>query len=421
MVHMLPFLVSAVAASSAHLGDGLDGSTLLQVSKIANDNRIVTVFKDFVADKESICLAAVEGEKAPLAGVFTGVDGHKFDAHVGDVARTNGMFCVQSAKLALLQRSLGMNSVHEFEKAVEQKGSGSGSNIIDGVVTGKFRTTTPPPAFQCPVTPTSLLHIAGNRTDLPDWLSPSIGPVGAAIAAVNAAVNVANQAGDIVAKLVALKSAVTQARTATVAASQAVITEADNIEQIGVAIVGPPNLAPLFDGVYNSQDIAALIHFSAYMEVVERILKVTGDLQTISCALNDIVAVLRSITDLLQAFPGIISDNVGQLDTLTTTLEDVVEQFNTKTTEIDSIGSELRPILAKWKACAVEGMQIDSICKTLVVTNNFATLSRVVVKLGPAWIAAQDLFETSVQPAMTNLGGVTSSLVSSVLPFNLPL
>jgi len=78
-------------------------------------------------------MKVLTGDEAPVEGTFIGVNNHKVDVSVGDVAPTPGTFCVPSATLALMERSFGLSSAGDFEAAVTSKRQQTnGTDQVDG-------------------------------------------------------------------------------------------------------------------------------------------------------------------------------------------------------------------------------------------------------------------------------------------------
>merc|ERR1712232_943740 len=65
---------------------------------------------------DEMCTTVESGAVAPVNGFFNGLA-----VSVGDVAPETGTFCVSKDVLALAQRSFGLESVEDVEKAVAAK------------------------------------------------------------------------------------------------------------------------------------------------------------------------------------------------------------------------------------------------------------------------------------------------------------
>lgn len=125
--------VSLVAASVAD--DEPDASGMLQaqrsVKKHQNSARHTQVWEEKASDM--MCIPALAGDRAPIVGHFTAHGAEKSqEVRVGQIAPTNGKFCVESGTMSLLQRSFGFSNGEEVENALNAK-----SGDVDGTAAGK--------------------------------------------------------------------------------------------------------------------------------------------------------------------------------------------------------------------------------------------------------------------------------------------
>lgn len=124
MVNLLPWF-SVVAAAVA---ENDDSSVLLQMQYSAHQaqqsagHRIFTALAE--ANQDVICVQAMKGERAPIAGTFIAgdhVDQEKIAVESGAVAEQDGSFCVDKRVMELLQRSFQLDTAQDFESMVQNK------------------------------------------------------------------------------------------------------------------------------------------------------------------------------------------------------------------------------------------------------------------------------------------------------------
>jgi len=99
-------------------------------------DRLADVLKQASSGASQICLSVLEGDEAPVAGVFSSDHG-VMDVERGYVAESSGRFCADAAVVSLLQRSMGAETMGGMERALSLKG-------VDGTAKGKGKPSPSP-------------------------------------------------------------------------------------------------------------------------------------------------------------------------------------------------------------------------------------------------------------------------------------
>jgi len=110
-----------------------EGSSLLQLNHNSESDgaRIWEASRKARAGQD-VCLSVHPGQRAPIAGVFK-AGNHELDVQPGDVAKRAGVFCVPKNTVALLQRSLGLDSAKHMDRALMAKNEPTCEEEIENI------------------------------------------------------------------------------------------------------------------------------------------------------------------------------------------------------------------------------------------------------------------------------------------------
>jgi len=100
-----------------------EGSSLLQLNHNSESEsagtRIWEASRKTRAGQD-VCLPVTSGQRAPIAGTFK-VGDQVLNVQPGDLAKRAGVFCVPKNTVAMLQRSLGLETAKHMDKALLKK------------------------------------------------------------------------------------------------------------------------------------------------------------------------------------------------------------------------------------------------------------------------------------------------------------
>lgn len=130
---MIRGVVMTVAASSVATATDAEASSLLQLNHFAeSDGARIWEATRKTRDGQDVCVSVNRGQRAPIAGTFK-AGNEVLDVHPGEIAPRAGVFCVPKNTIALLQRSLGLNSAKHVDRALTAKEEKTCQEQIDGM------------------------------------------------------------------------------------------------------------------------------------------------------------------------------------------------------------------------------------------------------------------------------------------------